>query len=408
MLAVCQACWHALDDLSVDSVEPGRATVGLESKAKAAQLSILSKYGVLADFTDVEEEVLDRALKGRLSASASKNLTFANWCDQLLGPGKRLPVARFDNPVPGQIRLGKLAVGQDLSASLKSRDRQLQARLKASEQEIIRLQGELQALRQTKAAVALMEPIGEDARRLKYWYHETTGYLHKILWEIQEVDGHIFDHQGQLNRDYRQQLVEIILRALNGLAALGFFIEAELCDASSKEPVLPSVMLHHNPADPDEAHLLESFTFVVEDVQPDVLVAASECLFLGRTLPEIDKQHRFNCHVNVCWHQVLELDEDELFHLSCFLHKLFEAFARSNDGRPRGALREAAVLCLVLSSTAPCMPTRLQQVQTLSLQDTFYSGYKPFTTASSKPDTDVSAGKILEHLFHTLHALVMR
>ena len=217
-----------------------------------------------------------------MSASASKDLTFAHWCDQLLGPGERLPVARFDNPVPGQIRLGKLAVGQDLAASLKSRDRQFQARLKASEQEVIRLQGELQELRQTKPALALMEPVGEDARRLKYWYHETTGYLHNILWEIKEVDGHIFDHQGQLNRDYRQQLVEIILRALNGLAALGFFIKAELCDASSKEPVLPSVMLHHNPADPDEAHLLEGFAFVVEDVQPDVLVAASECLFLGR------------------------------------------------------------------------------------------------------------------------------
>lgn len=80
MLAVCQACWHALDDLSVDSVEAGRATVGLESKAKAAQLSVLSKYGVLADFTDVEEVVLDRALKGRLSAIASKDLTFAHWC----------------------------------------------------------------------------------------------------------------------------------------------------------------------------------------------------------------------------------------------------------------------------------------------------------------------------------------
>ncbi|MCQ9186806.1 hypothetical protein KMT30_48775, partial [Streptomyces sp. IBSBF 2953] len=70
--------------------------------------------------------------------------------------------------------------------------------------------------------------------------------------------------------------------------------------------------------------------------------------------------------------------------------------------------REAAILCLVLSSTAPCMPTRLQQVQALSLQDTFYPGYRPFTTAPLKPDTDASAGKILEHLFHTLHALVMR
>ena len=51
------------------------------------------------------------------------------------------------------------------------------------------------------------------------------------------------------------------------------------------------------------------------DVQPDVLVAASECLFLGRALPEIDKQHRFNCHVNISWNHVVELNGDELFHL---------------------------------------------------------------------------------------------
>ena len=83
--------------------------MGSESKAKAAQLSVLSKYGVLADFTDVEEVALDRALKGRLSASALKELTFAHWRDQLLGPGVRLPVARFANPVPGQIRLGRIS-----------------------------------------------------------------------------------------------------------------------------------------------------------------------------------------------------------------------------------------------------------------------------------------------------------
>ena len=382
--------------------------MGVESKAKAAQLSVLSKYGVLADFSELEEGALDSALKGRLSASASREMTFANWCDQLLGAGERLPVARFDHPVPGKTHLDKLAVGQDLAASLKSRDRQLQARLKASEQEVIRLQAELQQLRETKAPVALMEPVGEDARRLKYWYQETTNHLHNILWEIKEVDGHIFDHQGQLNRDYRQQLVEIILRALNDLARLGFFIEAELRDVSSKEPVAPSVMLHHTPADPDEPYLLDGFAFVVVDIQPDVLAAASECLFLGQVLPEIDKQHRFNCHVKVSWREVLELDKDELFHLSCFLHKLFEALARSNDGRPRGALREAAVLCLVLSCTAPCMPSRLQQSQVLRLQDTFYRGHKPSTSNTSARDMDVSAGKILEHLFHTLHALVTR
>lgn len=408
MLAVCLVRWHALDDSSADIVEPGRAGVGLANKAKAVQLSVLRKYGVLADFSGLDEVGLDRALKGRVSASVSMDLTFANWCDQLLGLGQRVPVARFDHQVAGQIRLDKLVVGQDLAASLKVHDRQLQARLKASEQEVMRLQDQLQALRQTRDHAALMEPESVAAQRLKSWYHDTTDPLHNILWEIKEIDGRIFDHQGHINRDYRQQLVEIILRALNGLARFGLYVEAELRDASPKEPVLPSVMLHHNPPDRGEEHLLEHFDFVVKGVQPDVLRAASEFLFLGQALPEMDKQHRFDCHVKVSYRDGLELDREELFHLSCFLQKLFEALARSNDGRPRGALRETVILCLLLSWTAPCMPMRIQRAQVLSLQDTFYRGHKPFTTDTSNPDRDVSAGKIIEHLFHTLHALVMR
>ena len=186
MLAVCLACWHALDDSSADIVEPGRAGVGLESKAKAVQLSVLSKYGVLADFSGLDAGSLDRALKGRLSVKASMDLTFANWCDQLLGPGERVPVARFDGQVPGQIRLNKLAVGRDLAASLKARDRQLQTKLKASEQEVTRVQDKLQELRQSKAHAALVESQSEAARRLKYWYHDTTdpmpvSYTHLTL-----------------------------------------------------------------------------------------------------------------------------------------------------------------------------------------------------------------------------------
>ena len=382
--------------------------MGLESKAKAVQLSVLSKYGVLADFSGLDAGSLDRALKGRLSVKASMDLTFANWCDQLLGPGERVPVARFDGQVPGQIRLNKLAVGRDLAASLKARDRQLQTKLKASEQEVTRVQDKLQELRQSKAHAALVESQSEAARRLKYWYHDTTDPMHQILWEIKEIEGAIFDHQGQFNRDYRQQLIEIILRALSDLAPVGFFVEAELRDASPNEPVVPSVMLHHDQPDKSEAHQFEHFAFVVKGVQPDVLRAASEFLFLDQALPEIDKQHRFNCHVKVSYRHGLELDEDELFHLSCFLHKLFEALARSGDNRPRGTLREKVVLCLLLSCTAPCMPTRLQGAQVLRLQEMFYRGHRPFTTDSSDPERDVSAGKILEHLFHTLHALVMR
>lgn len=55
MLAVCLVRWHALDDSSADIVEPRRAGVGLANKAKAVQLSVLSKYGVLADFSGLDE-----------------------------------------------------------------------------------------------------------------------------------------------------------------------------------------------------------------------------------------------------------------------------------------------------------------------------------------------------------------
>ena len=51
--------------------------MGLEKKAKAAQLSVLSKYGVLADFSALEDAELDRALKGGIPAAAAQDLTFA-------------------------------------------------------------------------------------------------------------------------------------------------------------------------------------------------------------------------------------------------------------------------------------------------------------------------------------------
>src|SRR5690606_3982358 len=47
--------------------------------------------------------------------------------------------------------------------------------------------------------------------------------------------------------------------------------------------------------------------------------------------------------------------EEELFHLGCFLQKLFEAVAKSGDHRPRGSLREKMILCELLYKTAPCM-----------------------------------------------------
>lgn len=386
----------------------------LEKKAREAQLSVLSKYGVLADFSTLEEEELDRILKGAVPAGAAQDMTFASWCDQLLGPGKRVPVARFNDPIAGQTRLSNLAVGHDLAKSLKARDKQLQALIKTSQKEIKQLQAELQTLRQAQTHTASAEPVSDIAGALRNWYVDTTTSLHDILWEIKEIEGAIFNHQGKLNRDYRKQLVEIILRALDNLEHLGFHAVVELRDASLRKPVAPTVVLHRNqPLEDEEVEVeveVEGFAFVVEGIQADVLEAASEYLYLGQALPAVDRHSRFNCHVNVnvSVSRRHALGEDELFHLSCFMYKLFEAMARSGDHRPRGTLREKVILCLLLSCTAPCMPARSQRPELLGLQDTFYKGYGPFASDDQHSAPNVSAGKIVEHLLRILQAQIWR
>lgn len=380
----------------------------LEKKARAAQLSVLSKYGVLADFSTLEEAELDRVLKGAVPAGAAQDMTFASWCDQLLGPGRRVPVARFDDPIAGQTRLSNLAVGHDLAKSLKARDKQLQTLIKTSQKEIEQLQAELQTLRQVQAHTASAEPVSNIAGALRNWYVDTTTSLHDILWEIKEIEGAIFNLQGKLNRDYRKRLVEIILHALDHLEHLGFHAVVELRDASLQEPVAPTVVLHHNQPLEDEEFEFEGFAFVVEGIQADVLEAASEYLYLGQALPAVDRHPRFNCHVNVTVSRRHALGEDELFHLSCFMYKLFEAMARSGDHRPRGTLREKVILCLLLSCTAPCMPARSQRPELLGLQDTFYKGHGPFASDDQHSDPNVSAGKIVEHLLHILQAQIWR
>lgn len=378
--------------------------MGLERKAKAAQLSVLSKYGVLADFSALDDTELDRALKGGITLAAAQNMTFATWCDQLLGQGKRVPVARFDGPIAGQTRLSNLAAGHELVKSLKARDKQLQTSLRAAQSEIVRLQSELQVRRQTRAHAAFVEPESEIVQQLRDWYNRTTPPLHRILWEIKEIEGAIFEHQGQLNRDYRKQLVEIILNALADLEHIGFLIDVELRDASSREPLVPSVVLHRSQRLEGEECEREGFVFAIDGVQPDVLEAASEFLWPGRTLPSINNQIRFDCHVSVTLNQRLVMGEDEMFHLSCFVHKLFEAMVRSGDHRPRGTLREKVILCLLLSCTAPCMPVRSQRQELPRLQDIFYRGYSPHAAHDLNTDSNASAGKIVEYLFRILHA----
>lgn len=203
----------------------GVQSLELKQKVRAAQLSVLSKYGVLADFSALEETQLDSALRGTIPAGTAQDMTFASWCDQLLGQGIRLPVARFDESVAGQTRISNLAAGSELAKSIKSRERQLLTVIKAAQQEL----ADLKQL-QRYGASAEQEP--GFARALHHWYRETTAPLHRILWEIKEIEGAIFDYPGQLNRNYRQQIVEVILTALNSLESFGIWTDVVLRDGS--------------------------------------------------------------------------------------------------------------------------------------------------------------------------------
>lgn len=379
-----------------------------EKKAKAAQLSVLSKYGVLADFSALLDDHLDRALKAPVAAKAAQEMTFASWCNQMMGQGVRVPVASFPEKTPGKTLISNLAVATDLGKDLKARDRQHQALIKDYQQQIEQLQAELQSLKQRQADVAAPAPVWLDTMpaRLGRWYDDTTERLHSMLWEIQEIEGALFDHQGQLNRDYRQRIVEIIGIALPYLDSVGFRVDVQLQEVSDQRPAPEPVVLYQSPAREDDGHGFERFSFKVDGVQADVIEAAGDYIFPRQTWPTIEKQARFNCHVEVTVSRAHGLDKDDFFHVSCFLHKLFEAMARSGDKRPRGTLREKVILCLLLAKTAPCVTARTQrpEQELPRLQDTYFRGVIPREENRSRVESDVSAGKIVEHLLHIMYA----
>lgn len=398
MLSPIWAVDAALADVVMES------NVGLEKKAKAAQLSVLSRYDVLADFSGEEEAVLDRILKGKVAIGAAQAMTFAGWCDEMLGLGRRVPVARFDDAVTGQTRISTLALGLDLAKSLKARDKLLTAPIKGHQQHIQQLQDQLRVLTHQEAAALESEASG----RLRYWYGDATERLQVILWDIKDIEGPIHEYQGHSNRDYRQLLLEIILDALSSLDHLGFFINVKLQDASDKTPVPAPVTLHRGQPLEGDPYDQERFSFEVKDVQADMLDAASARVRPWQALDAIDQQTRFNCRVEVAVSKTPGLGEGELLHLSCYLHKLFETLARSGDSRPRGTLRETVILCLLLAWTAPCMPARnhRQQQQLLGLQDTFYRDIRPKNSDKSRAASDVSAGQIVEHLLRIMRVQI--
>ena len=372
-----------------------------EKQIRVAQLTILTRYNLLADCSGLDETALKHIIKGLPNLADEDDLTFASWCDQVIGKGIRLPIARFENYVAGQTRISSLTDGYELAQGVLGQEKELQATVRTYRRKIKRLEADLAAQLLITESPADPEPIVPDSFSicLRDWYRETTCSLRHILWGIKGVEGSIFNNKGPTNRDYRSRMMDFILPTLNRLEGLGFGVKVELHDVSHKLPVIQNIMIYESQATTFGQYGGESFTFVVEDVQADILEVAALCTeqkrletYASESRPKLD------CHVSVSVGAAHPVSEDEVFHLSCFLQKLFSALAKSGDYVARGILREKVLLCLLLSWTAPCMPAR-ERMDHKRLSEIFYQKMTPHHEAELRATSDLPAGQIVEHLF---------
>lgn len=376
-----------------------------EKQIRAAQLAILARYNLLADCSELDETVLERIIKRLPNLADEDDPTFASWCDQVIGKGIRLPIARFENHVAGQTRLSSLTDGYDLAQGILGREKEQQTSVRTYRREIKRLEAELAVKSLTVKSPPTPEPIVADefSRCLRDWYGEASASLRHVLWGIKEVEGAFFSHQGLTNRDYRSHLIDVILPTLNRLDGLGLGVKVELHEVSHERLAAKNIIIYESQATTFDEYGGESFAFVVEDVQADILDIAESCS-LGPTRLEptaTESRPKLNCQVNVSMAAGHPASADEFFHLSCFLQKLFSALAKSSDHVARGILREKVLLCLLLSWTAPCMPAR-ERMEHKWLSEIFYRNLPPHYTAKPLEAPDLSAGQIVDHLFSVM------
>lgn len=342
----------------------------LEEKTEAAQFAVLKKYGVLADFSELEAADIDRVLRLRVSKADARYLTLAQWCDQLIRPGKRVPVARIE-AVPGQTQLANLAIGAELAAYVKRREQEhtnevrsgqekLQAleekhaaEVRANQTEITKLENELRALKEANAAKA-RQPEYRDPLGLSGWYSRIVGPLHEVLGGIRELEGAISESQGPYNRNYRESLVSIHHGAMLELQGFGCSVYMRFAgeDLQRKRR---EVILYRGDSFSTDNEYCEKIRFSIKDVPLDVLLTLSEGYPTCDVTSDFHPQARFDWHVDVHVREDAGWSQEELFHFGCFLRMLSEAVARSGDHRPRAALREKIILCELLHLTAPCV-----------------------------------------------------
>jgi hypothetical protein len=341
----------------------------LEEKTEAAQFAVLKKYGVLADFSDLEAAEINRVLRLGVSKADARYLTLAQWCDQLIGPGCRVPVARFEL-APGQTQVANLAIGAELAAYVGGREREhtnevrsgqekLQAleekhaaEVRAYKTEITKLENEVRALKEANAAKA-RQPEYRDPIGLSGWYGRIVGPLHEVLGGVRELEGAIFESQGPYNRNYRETLVNIHHGAMLDLQRFGCSVFMRFAGEDLQRN-RREVILYREGSFSTDNEYCEKIRFAITDVPLDVLRTLSEEYPTCDVTSDFHPQARFEWHVDVHVREDAGLSKEELFHFGCFLRTLSEAVAKSGDHRPRASLREKIILCELLYRTAPC------------------------------------------------------
>lgn len=344
----------------------------LEEKTEAAQFAVLKKYGVLADFSELEAAEIDQVLKLGVSKGDAPSLTLAQWCKGLIGSNRRVPVARFE-AVPGQTQVSSLCIGTTLGTHFAELERKHKRNV-ACEREIHRLRSELAALE--KRHEEEEQSWRNDLQRM---HEELTQYKRAggatpcatvldessglndvyfgMITRLQQTLGGVVDfngsnYSGPYNKHCRDKLFEILAFAFKHFESLGLSFRVAVFESSSLYREASRICYQSEPDERYDYH--HAMVLVIKDMPYEVFASPDQ----SNRVEGI----RYDFHVDVAIDSAMELSFDDVQHLGKILHRLYEAIKRSGDNRPRGALREQIVLCLLLLITAPCMmPRRIEE-----------------------------------------------
>lgn len=306
-----------------------------DALVQQVQLNILKRYDVLLDCSEFDDSTLNKLSK-RLPKANGEHATFARWCEHVLGD-YRPAVARFEYAVAGQTRIDTLRLG--MREGLSTQERALTAQVEELKKQINALQAKQSALpTHVQPAVDFEQVRWEHA--WQYFYAGRRDVLRNLLADVRDVEGHIFNAQGERNRNYREVLDEGIRYMLEGLQRLGFIIDVTLTTAR-EHGFMPQYFDYYRTPERDDRfdHLL---SFEIPEMPTDILVP----------LPE-EVSDKSICHVSLYRGSAARATPEEVEHLGAFLHRMFAALAKSADHVPRAGLREHLLLALMLSWSAP-------------------------------------------------------